>query len=277
MTSIIGNLNNCDSISEFCRKTERILSRVKFTHFRIMMATNKDPNVITNFPNQMIRTYMEKEYYNIDLILRHAIYSTGIVYNSRVVQSIEQSLLYNPENEENKKIFALWENYDISEAVHIIYETPFNFNLLLSLASTEYSDCVEDGPSELECYVKNNFDYINLIGEIISYASIKLFPVRLMGNSIAKKNGITPKQLNILDRLAKSGQNLQGCAHSLNISLDTANKHIAAAKIALGAKTQANAVYLAIAQGLIEIDSFPDEDDRIKPTIKLAVNNVESN
>jgi DNA-binding NarL/FixJ family response regulator len=54
--------------------------------------------------------------------------------------------------------------------------------------------------------------------------------------------------------MAREGLMLKDAAIKLCISVDTANKHIAAAKQALGATTLANAVYLAMLHGLIKND-----------------------
>lgn len=65
---------------------------------------------------------------------------------------------------------------------------------------------------------------------------------------------ITSKPLVLLDILAKKDLNLKQAAKELNITLNTANKHIASAKQALGVNTQAAAVYRAVKQGLIKLE-----------------------
>jgi DNA-binding CsgD family transcriptional regulator len=53
--------------------------------------------------------------------------------------------------------------------------------------------------------------------------------------------------------MAKCDLSLAEAADNLCISLDTANKHMALAKQALGTGSQAPAVYLAIRKGLIQL------------------------
>ena len=72
-------------------------------------------------------------------------------------------------------------------------------------------------------------------------------------NHIKPENEIKPKALRLLSTMAKFDLSLAEAADDLCISLDTANKHMALAKKALGTGSQAHAVYLAIRKGLIQL------------------------
>jgi DNA-binding CsgD family transcriptional regulator len=62
------------------------------------------------------------------------------------------------------------------------------------------------------------------------------------------------KPLQLLNVLANKNLSLNDAARELNISISTANQHIAAAKRALGANTTAAAIVAAVKLGLITID-----------------------
>ncbi len=75
------------------------------------------------------------------------------------------------------------------------------------------------------------------------------------------RNSLIPKPLKLLSILAKDGLTLKESAQKLCIGVDTANKHVAAAKQSLGASTLANAVYLAATHDLlIEEDETPEAE-----------------
>jgi DNA-binding CsgD family transcriptional regulator len=59
--------------------------------------------------------------------------------------------------------------------------------------------------------------------------------------------------LRLLSTMAQHDVSLAQAAENLCISLDTANKHMALAKQAMGTSSQANAVYLAVRKGLISM------------------------
>ena len=92
------------------------------------------------------------------------------------------------------------------------------------------------------------------LAEAIDQISATNFPDFFTVKRRAVKDVVTPKPLRLLNTLAKQNITLKEAASKLCISQDTANKHIAAAKTALGANTQAAAVYLAIKAGLIDCD-----------------------
>lgn len=66
---------------------------------------------------------------------------------------------------------------------------------------------------------------------------------------------ISARPLELLALIAKDNLQLKQAAAKACISVDTANKHMATVKQALGASTQAAAVYRAIKEGLLDISN----------------------
>ncbi len=63
---------------------------------------------------------------------------------------------------------------------------------------------------------------------------------------------INPRPLRLLNTLAKYDVTLQEAAQLLHLSTDTVNKHVAAAKAALGTTTIAGTIWKAVQKGLID-------------------------
>ncbi len=102
---------------------------------------------------------------------------------------------------------------------------------------------------------------IPFLAEAIAYFGFNFFSDYFLNKNVVAELSLTPKPLKLLSILAKDGLTLKESAQKLCISVDTANKHVAAAKQSLGASTPANAIYLAATHGLlIEEDEAPEAE-----------------
>jgi DNA-binding NarL/FixJ family response regulator len=99
---------------------------------------------------------------------------------------------------------------------------------------------------------------LNQLAQAIDYVGTRKFPESFLNSKENSQITVTPKPLQLLNTLAKDNITLKNAASQLSISLDTANKHIANIKRALGANTQAAAVYRAIKEELIEPDVWTE-------------------
>ena len=89
---------------------------------------------------------------------------------------------------------------------------------------------------------------LKLLGQSVAFIGARKFPFP------GTKSCISAKPLRLLTTMACNNLTLTQAASKLCISLDTANKHMALAKKSLGTGSQANAVYIAVKQGLIDIE-----------------------
>jgi DNA-binding NarL/FixJ family response regulator len=101
---------------------------------------------------------------------------------------------------------------------------------------------------------KKNGLLCQLLATAIDSVITMKFPRFYLAHEGSPAVKICPKPLLLLTQMARTGLNVKRAALALNMSEDTVNKHIRAAKDALGAKTTAHAVYLAIQRGLICCD-----------------------
>jgi len=95
--------------------------------------------------------------------------------------------------------------------------------------------------------VKQYYPLLRVLADAVSLISeTRFLPAK-------QDQQIKAKPLRLLNTMARHDLSLAQAAENLCISLDTANKHMALAKQALGTNSQANAVYLAVSKGLISI------------------------
>jgi len=91
-----------------------------------------------------------------------------------------------------------------------------------------------------------------ILAAAIDHVGTKRFPEFFLGPKESRAITINPKPLQLLTKLASENKKLKVVAAEMGITESTANDHMAAVKKALGAPTQASAVYLAIKEGLID-------------------------
>ncbi|TQV69861.1 hypothetical protein FKG94_22170 [Exilibacterium tricleocarpae] len=101
-------------------------------------------------------------------------------------------------------------------------------------------------------HVANNQQTLDLLVNSIEGVGIKKFPQVFEANKKSTAAKINPRPLRLLNTLAKKDVTLRQAADLLHLSTDTINKHVAAAKTALGTTTIAGTVWKAIKEGLID-------------------------
>lgn len=94
---------------------------------------------------------------------------------------------------------------------------------------------------------------LSQLAKAVDAVGTRRFPDFLPGADDSRASLINPRPLLLLTMIARENLTIAEAAARMGISLHTANKQMAAAKQALGASTQASAVYLAIKEGLIEV------------------------
>lgn len=241
-------LTATDSIATLKAAVLKALGVMKFDSFSFAPVGVDKPRRLSNWPDELQAQYEQCR--DHDLIARHAETNTSPVYLSTIADYIERAPV---QLESNAKFLALTRvaaGHGLRDSYNIPYQTPLGVNWLLSVTS------MGSAPSELQALVEAHQGLLYFLGDILSNIALSRYSAHFFGSgALHSKYRITPKQLQLLNILAKSNVTLHGAAEAMFISLDTANKHMAAIKAALGAKTQAVAVYRGIVAGLVEIDS----------------------
>lgn len=201
---------------------------------------------LSNWPEQLKKQYCQ--YIDYDLVNRHAETQTSPVFQSTIEDYIGQSPLHLESNERYLHLCKLAKEHGWIDSYNIPYSTPIGINCLFAVSK------LHTRSGDFRKLIDEHQPMLYLLGDILTNMATARFAPYFFGpKAFIKRAGVTPRQVNLLNILAKNNVNLIGAAKQLHISLDTANKHMAAIKNALGAKTQASAVYRAIATGLIDI------------------------
>lgn len=227
-------LSICRDFDEFTGRIEKILQDIGFEEYALsrLAVGGKITSPIQTMPEEMTSLYIQQGLYEHDLITKYAMNDNGPIFHSEIENHINEACYVTDEIRHNREIFKLFKSFSYND----FYFIPLGahngkWRILLSVATKD------DNIADFKRHVENCKGALFLLAEAIEYIGVrKSFKIFLdEGRSHGIK--ITPKQLILLNTLAREDLNLPKIADKLCISIHTANKHIAAARQALEVST----------------------------------------
>lgn len=243
-----SHLSVAQSPDELKTAIVKALVSMGLDSFRFLAVGVDQPRQLSNWPEGLLALY--EECHEADLIAQQGATTTKPVYRSAVAEYLEQSPFQLESNDRFLAFCRQTAEYGCLDTYNITYKTLIDIDCLFAVSKLGME------PEPFRALIEAHQPLLYLLGDITTNFAISRFGPFFMGPKVfMQRSGVTPKQLRLLEILAKDNVNLRGAAEKMHISLDTANKHMAAIKLALGAKTQAAAVYRGIVTGLVDIDS----------------------
>jgi hypothetical protein len=248
---LVSQLSQCTTISQFKEQVFNIIKELEFTDFSFTVVGAPSPKSLTTLPDMIAEQYIKQRLYECDILMEHAEHSSRPLFQSTLEDYIAQCPFSSDRLTRNIHLFktlaslGYHDRYCVSQALR-----SHSHKALFSLYAKNCSR------SEFFAKVEQYKPVLPFLIEAVTYFAFTLFPEQFLNKTPGDQQMITPKPLRLLRTIAQDGLMLKEAANKLCISLDTANKHVATAKQALGATTLANAVYLAMINGfLCEEDS----------------------
>lgn len=243
-------LSKARDLPELKDKILSFVTRLGFTDFSFGRMASKNPSagmVLMTTPNIITDHYRHSDVWQHDLMLQHARACQEPIFQSTIDDYVANAPLKTESILSNRETRALVRGHGFYD----YYATPLkstngNGNVLLATTAKNMS-CVR-----FKELAEINKEAFAILGRAIDYVGIKKFPNFFLDESESKQILITPRPLLLLNTMAKGNLTLNDAAQKLGMSLSTANKHIAAARAAFGANTNASAVYRAMQEGFIE-------------------------
>lgn len=121
-----------------------------------------------------------------------------------------------------------------------------NFQQVLSVVNKN------DDSDQFRVHIEKNQLALDTINRVVEEIGVDRFPVLFSTSKSKDKVNIGSKPLRLLNIIAREGITLSQAADVLDITVDTANKHIAKIKSELGVTTLPSAVFHAANKGLID-------------------------
>ncbi len=225
-----------------------VLNRFGFSDFALMRCSLSQASnfFLTSLPKELLDDYRKQRLYQHDMVLDYLKTGNPIpLHYSTIQRAIENASFLTHTFAQNLEILALYQQFEFSDA----YVIPIQIHsggkgdeegLLFSVLARGVNQ---------EEFVKMT-EKCGAILRLLGDAVIRIYNTKFGDGK--PKPVINPKPMRLLTTIAKHDLTLSQAADHLCIGVDTANKHISLAKKALGTRSQANAVYLALKQGLID-------------------------
>ncbi|MEJ2417256.1 MAG: autoinducer binding domain-containing protein [Exilibacterium sp.] len=238
------------NIADFNNRVAVVIRQLGFTDFSFsrISSTRVVKTLLTSMNQTLHKKYLEQGLHKYDMVLDYvAAGSMTPIFHSTIREAISKAPFVTCTLLRNQEILNLIRRFGYEDFYLIpMKDSNGRGAALFTVASKGVKS------ANFQQRIESYKTILQLLADAIDYVGRARFP-KVFSNRKQQRQEtvITPMPLRLLILLAKDDLNLKQAAERLNISLDTANKHMAAAKSALGVKTQAAAVYQALQKGLI--------------------------
>jgi DNA-binding CsgD family transcriptional regulator len=243
----IRRLSSANTPESFNKQILSMLSALGFTDYALVCksALNSIESPHNSLPEELFNEYEEGKYCRFDMVLDyiHAGEADPILL-SMIGHIIETAPMMTYSFGKNLQILALYRKFNIDDAYVIPVQSQRGSGYDRAVFSVMATGTDSD---QFLTLVDRYSPLLRVLADAVSLISeTKFLPAK-------QDELIKAKPLRLLSTMAQHDLSLAQAAENLCISLDTANKHMALAKQAMGTSSQANAVYLAVRKGLISM------------------------
>lgn len=241
-------LAKAKDLREFIQKITKIVRSFGFSDFSfVRMQQMRQPELsLWTTPAEIPQYYADEEIWQHDFMLQYAVENTRPIYQSVIDTYIDTAPFETITIKKNKQIQAFVKEIGFLDYYNIpIRSANRNGNVLLSV-TTRFMDSLR-----FRCQVQKVKDKLESLCRAIDAVGISRFPESFLNSSESATLFMGAKPLLLLRLIGNEDLTLTQAAEKMNISLKTANKHIANAREALGARTTQGAVAKAWKLGLL--------------------------
>lgn len=251
---IYNDLSNCETLPQLRSKITECLKVVGFDRYILIYNKGDTFNALTNVGNGFLESYRVRGFRNDDAL--------DVKYNSEmklVRQSDYRDMFkHNPFNERwysrNQRIINLFDEHGFKEAI-TFYEKLYSENMLrVTVGSSNPSSTFYNA-------VDHNMFFLRMVFEIVARLLSVTFRkeflcdysrTKIIDSSLIREGPLTLKQAVLVNAMVSNDLSLKDAAEKIHVTIDTANKHIKAAKENMGVSTVAALVYKATVLGIIK-------------------------
>jgi len=238
-------LSHSRSPEELGNRIEKILRALGFSDF-IYLRMGRQSDVyatLTSLDATLLDIYFQNGLHRHDVMLRYCLENTSPTLLSSIQEYLFSAPFTTESIEKNRAIRALIERFEYADFYGIPVPHATTDNALFAVGAKQVDKI------EVQRLVNAARGALSLLGRAIDHIGANRFPRYFLRSK--DRSPLNPRPLLLLTLIATENMTIAEAAHKMGISLHTANKQMAAAKQALGATTQASAVYLAMKEGLI--------------------------
>jgi len=240
-------LNGARSLGELHRRIRHKVGGLGFSDF-IFVRLGERGDIYASLASPdpaLLETYLNEGLQRHDIVLQYGRENPRPVFYSTLHEYLASAPYTTEAIEKNRSIKQLTERYGYADFYSIPLPGRDRDSALFTVTAKDVEHVA------LQRLVNASGPMLNILGRAIDHIGTRKFPEHF-ARCLNKRGALNPRPLLLLTLIATENLTLAEAAARMGISLHTANKQMAAAKQALGATTQASAVYLAMKAGLIE-------------------------
>lgn len=240
------NLHHTRTVQEFINQITNILGEIGFSGFSFAALSPTPSLLFTNLPDGLIQNYKEQDFLKDDFTLSYAQHTLSPIFRSTIEDYMIGAPVQTHDMERNRQLTSLFIQHGFYDFYLIPIQGDGN-HFLLSLTTNTKDIC------DFYNNVKTNEQKLDILAKLVLKIGRIKFDDIFQKAAHEPSYVIYPHPQKLLTTMMKDDLTLRQAAKKLGICIPTADKHIAAAKAAMGVKTTVAAAYQAVIRGLINI------------------------
>lgn len=244
----VKRLSTARNTEDFKQRILAVLEPFGFTGFAVitLKSNGRACFSLSSLSEDLTKTYLEQGFYRSDLTLDYLREDhADPIFLSMIARILDNSPFPTRTFTKNRELLEHFQQFAINDAFLI----PVRFEIENEAPERSMVWITAEGVNceDFMTMANRSKPVLTLLATAINYiGQTKFYPADPLPP-------VKAKALRLLDTMAKNDLTLRETAAKLCVGIDSANKYMWAMKHALGTRSQANAVYLAIKQGLIEL------------------------
>lgn len=239
---------SCD-VEDLKNRVLVLVNQLGFTDFgfTLMETLNEKEGLLFSGPVELIEAYYHDAYYEHDMLCKYLAENTDPIFQSALFDYAQSAPFTTEEIKCNRELAGLLESFGYNDAYVLPLESHYGGRCLLFIYGAHMSRSV------FRQKVEACADQLELLCCVIDYICSTRFRLAIEGSGKFARIKLTPRALELLKQLSVNDHNLNQAAEVMNISVKTANVHVASAKKAFGVSTSTGAVFNAVKYGFIPV------------------------
>lgn len=248
--SLYRELAGANTLSDLSRRISAIVKDLGFTDFTFLRTDRvwnqgTGRGVLSSLPEDFIKEYIQHRVYEFDLVIPYGRANTRPIFATKIYDFIDRAPFETRLIRGNRRLLQMYKNIGCYEQYVIpvpAHDGGANVQLLLT--------CLGTKKREFHSVVTSVMPECRQLCKAIDAISSQQFEASLAGKE-NESIAIDEQSLQVLRRLVVADMTIAELAEEMCVSAISVHQHIAAARKALGVKTNVGAITKAIKAGLI--------------------------
>ena len=239
-------------VEDFKRRILVLVNKLGFTDFgfTLMSTVREIDGLLSSVPSGLAESYYVEAFHEHDITLKYLAVNKNPIFRSAVDEFVNGASFKTEEITRNQELTRLIRSYGYEDYYGLPMESRSGGRCLFTVQGISMPKHL------LQERVEGCKGRLELLCCAIDYICAIRFTRAMAGSKRSETIKLTTRPQELLTHLAINDCNLNQAAQAMNISVKTANVHIATVKKAFGVTTSTAAVAHAIKHGFINLDQL---------------------